>query len=75
MRDELEGDWPEIERELKEEGEELENEEEDSRGKTAKRRTRWSQRATWRTGWMTTMEKDLEVDSKEEECNKMRERE
>ena len=65
MRDELEGDWPEIERELKEEDGELESEEEDGRGKTLKRWTRWSQRAKWRPGRMTTTEKDLEVDSKE----------
>ena len=47
MRDDLEGAWPE-------------NEDEDSRRKTAKRRARRSQKAKWRTSRMPMMAKTPE---------------
>ena len=64
MGDDLEGSWPEIERSRVQGRGQRENY---SRAKTAKKRTRRSQKAKWRTSRMTMREKDLEEDGNKDQ--------
>ena len=65
MRDDLEGSWPGIRREVKSTRTRAVGE--GQPGKTAKRRTRRSQKKKWRTSRMTMTEKDLEEDGNKDE--------
>ena len=65
MRDDLEGSWPEIKQGSRVQG--RGQRENYSRAKTAKKRTRRSQKAKWRTSRMTMTEKDLEEDGNKDQ--------